>query len=83
MRLRGIMPSTSVQADRQLPSMTTRSPDERSMAKASQVMADLAAAVFGDAHGGGGGVDDRRQHSGAQQNAANSHSPVPIPPGGA
>jgi len=33
MRWRGIMPSTSVQADRQLPSMITRSPVERSMAK--------------------------------------------------
>ena len=33
MRLRGMMPSTSVQADRQLPSMTTRSPEERSVAK--------------------------------------------------
>ena len=48
------------------------------MRESLQVMTDLAAAVFGDAHGGGRRRDAGRQQSGTEQQAPNTHTPVPV-----
>ena len=60
MRLRGSDISTSVQAERQGPSMTTRSPDARTVSNSSQERTDLPAGTCQDAHLGRGGHGERR-----------------------